>query len=66
MRPWILRSAFPLAGLTTLIFVYIPFHRLGEGAGKAALYAEYCYVCLYGRSRRFGVDKCRADVLLQN
>lgn len=39
MRPWILRSAFPLAVLTTLIFVYIPFHRLGEGAGKAALYA---------------------------
>ena len=25
MRPWILRSAFPIAILTTVIFIYIPF-----------------------------------------
>ena len=25
MRPWVLRSALPLAVLTTLIFIYIPF-----------------------------------------
>ena len=36
MRPWVLRSAFPLAVLTTLIFVYIPFDEFG---GKILLYA---------------------------
>ncbi|MDE5605052.1 MAG: MFS transporter [Eubacterium sp.] len=36
MRPWVLRSAFPLAVLTTLIFVYIPFDQFG---GKILLYA---------------------------
>lgn len=36
MRPWVLRSALPLAVLTTLIFVYIPFDRFG---GKVLLYA---------------------------
>lgn len=25
MRPWVIRSAFPLAVLTTIIFIYIPF-----------------------------------------
>lgn len=33
IRPWILRSAFPIALLTTVIFIYIPFQS------KAALYA---------------------------
>lgn len=36
MRPWVLRSAFPLAALTTLIFIYIPFDKFG---GKVLLYA---------------------------
>lgn len=36
MRPWVLRSAFPLAVLTTLIFIYIPFDKFG---GKILLYA---------------------------
>lgn len=36
MRPWVLRSAFPLAVLTTLIFIYIPFDQFG---GKILLYA---------------------------
>lgn len=36
MRPWVLRSAFPLAVLTTLIFVYIPFE--GFKNGKILLY----------------------------
>ena len=36
MRPWVLRSAFPLAVLTTLIFIYIPFDKFG---GKMLLYA---------------------------
>ncbi len=38
MRPWVLRSAFPLAVLTTLIFVYIPFDYIGGAAGRIALY----------------------------
>ena len=33
MRPWVLRSALPLAILTTVIFIYIPFES------KIALYA---------------------------
>ncbi len=33
MRPWVLRSAFPIAILTTVIFIYIPFES------KIALYA---------------------------
>lgn len=36
MRPWVLRSALPLAVLTTLIFIYIPFDKFG---GKILLYA---------------------------
>ncbi|MDE6723365.1 MAG: MFS transporter, partial [Eubacterium sp.] len=36
MRPWVLRSALPLAVLTTLIFIYIPFDQFG---GKILLYA---------------------------
>ena len=35
MRPWALRSALPLAVLTTLIFIYIPFDQFG---GKILLY----------------------------
>ena len=35
MRPWVLRSALPLAVLTTLIFIYIPFDQFG---GKILLY----------------------------
>ena len=38
MRPWVLRSAFPLAILTTLIFIYIPFDSFGP-SGKPLLYA---------------------------
>ncbi|MDE6302035.1 MAG: MFS transporter, partial [Clostridia bacterium] len=35
MRPWILMSAFPLAVLTTLSFVFIPFgHTTGGTVGK--------------------------------
>ncbi|MDE5671642.1 MAG: MFS transporter [Eubacterium sp.] len=30
MRPWVLRSALPLAVLTTLIFIYIPFDKFGS------------------------------------
>ena len=37
MRPWVLRSAFPLAVLTTLIFIYIPFDYIGGAAGRIAL-----------------------------
>ncbi len=37
MRPWVLRSAFPIAVLTTVIFIYIPFDRFGA-YGKALLY----------------------------
>jgi len=33
IRPWILRSAFPIAALTTLLFIFIPF------SSKAMLYA---------------------------
>jgi len=33
IRPWILRSAFPIAALTTLLFIFIPF------SNKALLYA---------------------------
>lgn len=39
MRPWILRSAFPIAILTTVMFIYIPFENLGAGTGKICLYA---------------------------
>lgn len=38
MRPWVFRSALPLAVLTTLIFIYIPFDAMGE-KGKIVLYA---------------------------
>ncbi len=37
MRPWVLRSAFPIAILTTVIFIYIPFENFGSG--KILLYA---------------------------
>lgn len=37
MRPWILRSAFPIAILTTIIFIYIPFDNFQNG--KILLYA---------------------------
>ena len=33
IRPWILRSAFPIAALTTLLFIFIPFNT------RALLYA---------------------------
>jgi len=33
IRPWILRSAFPLAALTTILFIFIPFNT------KSLLYA---------------------------
>ena len=38
MRPWVLRSTFPIAVFTTVMFVYIPFENLGGAAGKIALY----------------------------
>ena len=38
MRPWILRSAFPIAILTTVIFIYVPFENFGSN-GKIFLYA---------------------------
>ena len=38
MRPWILRSLFPLAILTTLIFIYIPFDKIPGAKGKILLY----------------------------
>lgn len=38
MRPWVLRSAFPIAILTTVIFIYIPFDSFGS-KGKILLYA---------------------------
>lgn len=38
MRPWILRSLFPLAILTTVIFIYIPFDRIPGAKGKLLLY----------------------------
>ncbi len=37
MRPWVLRSAFPLAILTTVIFIYIPFESFTSG--KILLYS---------------------------
>ena len=37
MRPWVLRSAFPIAILTTVIFIYIPFDSFG-GNAKLLLY----------------------------
>ena len=30
MRPWVLRSALPLAVLTTRDFIYIPFDKFGS------------------------------------
>lgn len=36
MRPWLLRSAFPFAVLTTVIFIYIPFENFI--CGKFLLY----------------------------
>ena len=42
MRPFILFSAFPLAILTVVMFIYIPFDRLGS-AGK---YVMYLYVTI--------------------
>jgi len=38
IRPWILFSAFPIAILTTVIFLYIPFDAIGGGSGKILLY----------------------------
>lgn len=38
MRPWILRSAFPIAILTLVMFIYIPFDRVEGSAGKILLY----------------------------
>lgn len=38
MRPWVLRSAFPLAVLTTVIFIYIPFENLSGGKFLLYLY----------------------------
>ena len=38
MRPWVLRSAFPIAILTTVMFIYIPFENFGAN-GKIFLYA---------------------------
>jgi len=38
MRPFILFSAFPIAILTTLMFIYIPFQNLGS-SGKIVMYA---------------------------
>lgn len=39
MRPWVLRSAFPIAILTTVIFIYIPFENIGGTLGKTLLYS---------------------------
>jgi GPH family glycoside/pentoside/hexuronide:cation symporter len=38
MRPFILFSAFPLAILTVIMFIYIPFGNLGDTAGKVVMY----------------------------
>lgn len=38
MRPFVLMSAFPLAVLTVVMFVKVPFQNLGE-AGKPLMYA---------------------------
>ncbi len=38
IRPWILYSAFPLALLTTVLFIYIPFDNAGAVTGKVLLY----------------------------
>lgn len=38
MRPWVLRSAFPIAILTTVIFIYIPFESIGGMMGRVLLY----------------------------
>ena len=37
--PWIGISALPIALLTTMIFIYIPFGNLGGTAGKVVMYA---------------------------
>ena len=42
MRPFIFISAFPLAILTVVMFIYIPFDRLGD-AGK---YVMYLYIAV--------------------
>lgn len=42
MRPFILFSAFPLAILTVVMFIYVPFDRLGA-AGK---YVMYLYIAV--------------------
>lgn len=42
MRPFVLLSAFPLAILTAVMFIYVPFDRLG-GAAK---YVMYLYIAL--------------------
>lgn len=39
MRPWILYSAVPIALVTTIMFIYIPFERIGGTAGKAVMYS---------------------------
>ncbi len=38
MRPWVFRSIFPLAVLTLLVFIYIPFDEIGGVKGKLLLY----------------------------
>lgn len=38
IRPWILRSAFPIALLTLIIFIYIPFDNIEGAWGKVLLY----------------------------
>lgn len=38
MRPWILYSAFPIAVMTVVIFIFVPFQRLGNVWGKILMY----------------------------
>ena len=39
VRPWIGIGTLPIALFTTVIFIYIPFDRIGGGAGKWVMYA---------------------------
>lgn len=43
MRPFILYSAFPLAVLTVVMFIYIPFDNLGN-AGKYVMYVYIAFM----------------------
>lgn len=39
MRPWILISAFPIAIMTTVMFIFVPFQNIGGVGGKIVMYA---------------------------